>query len=204
MINEEKEWDDIYKEYNLEQIPWHEDKPDKSLVNLLREKKVEIGIALDVCSGAGTNTVYLAKKGFNVTGIDISETATKISKRRAEKAGVLKNCKFFSGNILDIFLPKENFDFVFDRGCYHHIPKDNKPRFAKIISDSLKKGGKYYLICFSDKNAPWEKNVSKDEIRKNFNTYFTIGNIKNVPTREKTGRLLHFYHVMMTKKVDKF
>ncbi len=168
MVNDDEEWDDIYKKYSLEEIPWHEDKPDKAFIELIEKNKIKIGVALDVCSGAGSNTIYLAKNGFDVTTIDISETATKIAQKRAEEAKVAKQCQFFSGDILKFKMSENNYDFIFDRGCYHHIPRENKPKFAQIISDALKKGGKYYLICFSDKNPSWEKNVSKQEIRENF------------------------------------
>lgn len=130
----------------------------------------------------------------------MSETATKIAQQRAEKANVAKQCQFFSGDILKFKLPANTFDFIFDRGCYHHIIKKNKPKFAQIIANSLKQKGKYYLICFSDQNPPWEKNVSKEEIYENFSEHFKIASIKNVPTIEKTGRKLHFYHVLMIKK----
>jgi cyclopropane fatty-acyl-phospholipid synthase-like methyltransferase len=200
LIKEDEDWDDIYRDYSLEDIPWHSDEPDESLVDLLKNKKIKIGVALNVCSGAGTNSIYLAKNGFNVTGVDISKIATEISVKRAEDAGVSKSCKFLSGDMLKLKLPKNTFDFIFDRGCYHHISKKDKPYFVKIVSDTLKKGAKYFLICFSDKNPPWEKNVSKDEIRKNFSKYFNIGKIKGYPAIEKTGRKLDFYLTLMTKK----
>jgi cyclopropane fatty-acyl-phospholipid synthase-like methyltransferase len=200
LVNDDEEWEDIYKKYPLEEIPWHEDKPDKALKELIEKNKVKIGVALDICSGAGSNTIYLAKNGFYVTAIDISETATKIAQKRAEEAKVAKQCQFFSGDILKFKISEKTYDFIFDRGCYHHIPRENKPKFAQIISDTLKKGGKYYLICFSDKNPSWEKNVSKQEIHENFSKYFKIGPIKNVPTTEKTGRKLQFYHILMIKK----
>lgn len=200
LINENEEWDDVYKKYSLEEIPWHSDDPDPALISLTKKKKVKLGIALDVCSGAGSNSVYLAKKGFSVTGIDISKTATAIAKQRAENAGVLQECAFLSGDVLIMDIPKNTFDFVFDRGCYHHIPHPKKPHFARIIADCLKKGGAYFLICFSDKNPPWEQNVSKEEIKTNFLPYFRIGRIRDFPTYEKTGRLIHFYHTYMIKK----
>ena len=196
----DEEWEDIYKNYSLAEIPWHEDKPAEYLIDLLKNGDIKTGIALDVCSGAGTNAIYLAQKGFDVTGIDISETATKIAQKYANEKNISKHCKFFSGDVLKFKLSKNKFDFVFDRGCYHHIPKIDKPKFAKIISESLKKGGKYLLLCFSDKNPPWEKNVTKDEIKKNFSKYFDIGGIKDYPAIEKTGRKLEFYLTLMTKK----
>ena len=195
---EKEEWERIYREYPLEEIPWHSDEPADYLVDLLKKKKVKIGLALDVCSGAGTNAVYLAKKGFEVTGIDISQTAIKLAKKRAEEKGVSKKCEFFSGDVTEMKIPKNKYDFIFDRGCYHHISREDKPKFAKIISDALK-GGKYFLICFSDKNPPWEKNVSKEEIRGNFSKYFKIGKIKDLASVEKTGEK-YFYLVLMTKK----
>jgi len=200
LINENEEWDDVYKKYSLEEIPWHSDDPDPALVSLLKKKKAKLGIALDVCSGAGSNSIYLAKKGFSVTAIDISATATAIAKQRAKTMGFAQKCNFLSDNVLTMKLPKNTFDFVFDRGCYHHIPHSEKQHFARIISESLKQEGQYYLICFSDKNPPWEQNVSKEEIYRKFSPYFNIDEINIVPTIEKTGRKINFYHVRMTKK----
>jgi cyclopropane fatty-acyl-phospholipid synthase-like methyltransferase len=98
-------------------------------------------------------------------------------------------------------LPKEKYDFVFDRGCYHHIPQEDKPEFARMIYDTLKENGVYFLSCFSDKNPPWEKNVSKEEIRTNFSPYFTIEQIKDYKGIEgPTGRIIYFYLVYMKKK----
>ena len=64
MIKEEEDWEGIYREHFLEEIPWHEDEPAEYLVDLLNKREIKIGVALDVCSGAGTNTVYLAETGF--------------------------------------------------------------------------------------------------------------------------------------------
>ena len=52
MIDENESWDDIYREYSLEEIPWHSDEPDENLVDLLKNKVIKIGIALDICSSA--------------------------------------------------------------------------------------------------------------------------------------------------------
>ncbi|UCF13715.1 MAG: methyltransferase domain-containing protein [Thermoplasmatales archaeon] len=108
MIEEDEEWEDIYRKYPLEEIPWHSDEPDKNLIEVLRKKNIKIGYALDVCSGAGTNSVFLAEKGFDVTGIDISETAMIIGRQRAEKAGISEKCKFFSGDIFKRNYQKTN------------------------------------------------------------------------------------------------
>lgn len=198
--NDKSSWEAIYKERSLEEIPWHSEKPAEYLVELLQKKEVKVGFALDVCSGAGTNATYLAKKGFDVTGVDISQTATKHAEHRAKREGVSKKCRFFSGDLTKMNLSKERFDFIFDRGCYHHISEDDKPRFVRTINESLKKGGKYFSSCFTYKNPPSEKNVSKEEIMENFSQYFEIATIEDFATMEKTGRELHFYLALMAKR----
>jgi SAM-dependent methyltransferase len=47
------------------------------------------GRALDLATGEGRNAVFLAKKGFTVDGIDLSEVALRKAKRLARENGVL-------------------------------------------------------------------------------------------------------------------
>jgi 2-polyprenyl-3-methyl-5-hydroxy-6-metoxy-1,4-benzoquinol methylase len=66
-----EEWDEAYR-HPLGQLPWELGRPRPHLVELVESGIIKSGKALDVCCGAGTNTVYLATKGFIATGIDIS------------------------------------------------------------------------------------------------------------------------------------
>lgn len=195
-------WEKIYKEKPLKEIPWHSDFPPKRLKKLVENNEIEIGKVLDVCSGAGTNSIYLAEEGFEVTGIDISEQAVKIAKERAEKKGVLERCKFYSKDVLKAELPLNSFNFIIDRGCYHHIPQKKKPEFVQKVHDSLKPGGKYLLYCFSDKNAPWKKNVSLNEIYTNFKGLFEIKEIKDKIWTEPSGKKIYLYQVLSVKDIN--
>lgn len=46
------------------------------------------GRALDVACGGGRNALYLAQRGFDVTGIDISHEALRLAKHRAAATGL--------------------------------------------------------------------------------------------------------------------
>lgn len=96
------------------------------------------GKALDICCWVGTNTVYLAQQGFEVTGIDISSRAIEYAKEKARQAKV--EIRFIVGN--SVHLPFENseFDFVFDMGCFHHIHVEDREAYIAGISRVLKKG----------------------------------------------------------------
>jgi SAM-dependent methyltransferase len=46
------------------------------------------GVALDVAGGAGRNAVWLARRGFRVTVVDVSPVGLALARRRAAAAGV--------------------------------------------------------------------------------------------------------------------
>ena len=144
-------WKRVYEIYPLEDLPWELSRPREVLVELLESNKVKKGKALDICCGAGTNTVYIASKGFETTGIDISPKAIEIAKEKARKAGV--KIRFIAGNALHLPFNDEEFDFIFDMGCFHHILPEDRELFIKGVHRTLKTGGKYLLTCFSYKNG---------------------------------------------------
>lgn len=139
------EWDQIYRKYTLESLVWELGKPRKILVNLVEKGLVKEGKALDICCGAGTNAVYLAQKGFEVTGIDISSKAIEYAKQKAEQANV--KIRLMVQNFLKLSFNDEEFDFVFDMGCFHHVEVEDRNTFIKEVYRVLKK--KVALICLS-------------------------------------------------------
>lgn len=197
----DRDWETVYRDRPLSEIPWHSEKPPEFLVELLRNGEIKKGNALDICSGAGTNSVFLAKKGFEVMGVDISKTAVDYSRKRAQRAGVAERCNFISADVLELPFPRDRFDFAFDRGCYHGLSDEKKVEFVKKVFSALKPGGKYLLTVFSDKNPDWDLNVSKNEIQQNFSEFFKIGEIREMDdVVDSTGRKHDFYVILMTKK----
>ena len=54
-------------------------------------KDLKPGTALDVCMGEGRNSIFLAGRGWNVTGFDVSDVAVMNARAKAAKAGVKFN-----------------------------------------------------------------------------------------------------------------
>ena len=81
-------WDETYRHHGYKELPWETVEPDKELVRILKQKKITKCKVLDIGCGAGTNSIFLAKNGFDVTGIDISPIAISIAKVRAKEAGL--------------------------------------------------------------------------------------------------------------------
>ena len=70
------EMEDIYSTLPLEAIPWNVETPPKTLVELVKSEKVKPCKTIDLGCGIGYYAIYLANMGFDVTGIDISPTAS--------------------------------------------------------------------------------------------------------------------------------
>lgn len=90
------------------------------------------GKALDIAMGEGRNGVYLATKGFDVTGVDISEKGLEKARKLATERGVS-----ISTRVVDLQehqLEKNAYDVVL---CSYYLQRDLFPQ----IIQALKSGG---------------------------------------------------------------
>jgi SAM-dependent methyltransferase len=76
-LNDKLKWD---KKYENTPSLLEKREPSKKLINLLTKAKGKK--ALDVASGAGRNSIYLATNGFEVEAIDISQVALNELKKK--------------------------------------------------------------------------------------------------------------------------
>jgi len=77
------------------------------------------GRVLDLCCSSGRYALNLAKKGFNVTGVDISPIAIKQAKKTAEKTNLKNRVEFLVGDarkVSKLLEKKESFDAIINTG----------------------------------------------------------------------------------------
>jgi ubiquinone/menaquinone biosynthesis C-methylase UbiE len=196
--SEYDEWDQIYRKYPLESLGWELGRPRQVLVEFVEKGLVKKGKALDVCCGAGTNTVYLAQKGFEVTAMDISTKAIEYAKKKAEQAKVKIN--FMLQSFVNLPFVGAEFDFVFDMGCFHHVQVEDRHKFITGVHRVLKNGGIYLLTCFSYKNGPAWNHFTKKQLIDLFSNYFEMGEFRQISSIEGDGVRRFFYTVLMKKK----
>jgi 2-polyprenyl-3-methyl-5-hydroxy-6-metoxy-1,4-benzoquinol methylase len=140
-------WDNVYKDTPLEEIPWRSESAPW-LYQFIEDKTIPVGTVLDLGCGTGEKSIYLAKEGFNVVGVDISKTAIKHAREFADKAGV--KVEFYNKDATNLsFLKDKTFDFVLDFANLHGIAKEKQPRYVQEIAKHLKPKGLFFLRCFS-------------------------------------------------------
>ena len=198
MVSSNNEWDQIYQKYPLEELGWELGKPRPILREYVEKGFLKKGKALDICCGAGTNTVYLAEKGFEVIGIDISPTAIGYAEKKAAQSKVQVSLKV--QDFLELPFEDEEFDFVFDIGCFHHVKPEDRAKFINGVHRVLKKRGSYMLTCFSYKNGPAWNHFTRQQLIDLFSGLFEMGEFRHYPSKEGDGVTRYFYTVLMKKK----
>jgi SAM-dependent methyltransferase len=175
------DWETLYKSQRVETMPWYNENFDSDLEKELDERKI-IGNShhkfLDLGTGPATQAIWLVKRGFNVTGSDLSEAAINRARQIYAKE---KNVNFIVDDILHSKLKGNEFDYIFDRGCFHVLlPADRQKYISKIKQILKERNGILFLKCFSDKEPRQEGpyKFSPDGIRDLFNKSFRIDSIK--------------------------
>jgi SAM-dependent methyltransferase len=69
------------------------------MIRLLETYGKKSGDLLDLCCGNGRISVFMAKRGFNALGVDISEAFLKDGSRKAQEHGVSDRVTFLKGDV---------------------------------------------------------------------------------------------------------
>ncbi len=147
-------------------------RPDKNLVDIIKRGLIGKGRVLDLCTGVGTQAIYLAKQGFEVYGIEISATAFNIANERSIEKNVA--CNLTLGDAVHLSYPDKFFSFAFDRGCFHTVKPELREKFVSGVHRVLEKNDKYFLMCFSWRNGSAWNHFTKEDIVGYFSGNFEI------------------------------
>src|SRR5947207_8623932 len=73
-----------------EDLPWHSTNLPQLLVDAVHQRKTP-GKALDLGCGTGVYSVYLARQGYEVTGLDFIPQALEMARKRSATENVSVN-----------------------------------------------------------------------------------------------------------------
>jgi len=137
-------WRATYEETPYNQLPWFDPDPSPVVVGAVEGGFLPAGAAvLDIGCGAGSNVLYLARKGFRAHGIDISPGAIRAAEARAQAEGLTIDVR--TGDALAIADPAESYGGLVDIGCFHTIPIGRRPDYAREVARILRPDGSFVL-----------------------------------------------------------
>jgi len=158
--------------YLLGRSPWDTEITPPEVVELIGGGELPPGRALDLGCGTGTNTIYLARHGWEAVGVDFAMLAIWRARRKAGRAGL--ECRFYRADVTDLSFLANRFDLVLDIGCLHSLSQEARLRYAAEVTRLVRPGGLYMLYAFTPRHKAGPRGVSPDEVRRLFTPPFVV------------------------------
>ncbi|OLS25568.1 MAG: Glycine/sarcosine/dimethylglycine N-methyltransferase [Candidatus Heimdallarchaeota archaeon LC_2] len=103
---------------------------------------------LDLGCGAGASSWYLAREGFNVKGVDGSQSAIDKARKYLLKENLI--AEFQVVDFVKTPFTDHYFDCVIDIASIQHNPKSLIPRIIDEVHRVLKPNGKFFGIMVAE------------------------------------------------------
>lgn len=143
---------------------------------------------LDIGSGPGDISAWLADAGYSVVGIEKEPAALVVARHEHPQR---ENLQFREIDFLDQDSSElGSFDLAVDRGCMHQMSKQKRPTYLVKLSACLKPGGVFCLFHrFGEKDR--ERGISPDYLVELFADDFDI--LENQPHRFESRHAKNIY-----------
>ncbi len=149
----------------------------KEAIGFLKEHlhQVKKGRAFVPAMGEGRNAIYLAKHGFKVDGVDLSEVAVDraVEAARHQKADI----KGIVADLTTYQYPNETYDFIVLSLFY--MP-NLMPKFKK----TLKRGGHIMIYVKADNGKPTQQNSPDDFLVKGSDLKTALRDFETISYKE--------------------
>ena len=132
-------------------------------------RKPPFGRALDIGTGSGVWGVWLAKRGWQVTGVDLVEKALTRARNRAEKEQVEITVKRADVTALRKAGIEPGFRLLLDTGTFHGLGEADRQAMGRELDAVADREATVILDCFAPRRrGPLPRGVSRAEIEQAF------------------------------------
>ncbi|NCP88142.1 MAG: SAM-dependent methyltransferase [Anaerolineae bacterium CG_4_9_14_3_um_filter_57_17] len=107
------------------------------------------GRALDLGCGTGTNSITLARAGWQVIGVDFAFHAIQQARQKAQQAALSVDLRV--GDVTRLENISGRFDLALDIGCFHGLTPRLQESYLQTLTPRLVAGG-HWLVYAMRKN----------------------------------------------------
>ncbi len=196
--------EDFHELYAQKRTPWDTGRPDHNLVRMVDEGIIGPARILDIGCGTGTDALWLAGHGFEVTGIDLVDTALAEARKRGAEQGV--DCNFIKAIFPAEPIQGAPFALAYDRGCFHS-QKDSSARkeFAMAVAAALVDRGVWLSLVGScddpDPGDPGPPRLTMAEVAGCVEPFFEIELIQKTFIESNRGDRHRAWVCLFRKRV---
>ena len=167
--------------YRLGVTPWESagEAGKQQLASLLereeQERAVPYGKALDLGCGRGLHSMDLARRGWEVTAIDVVPKAIQDAKKRAAERGVPVDFLVADVTAMSATDVGEGFTFFLDVGCFHGLTDRQRLAMAERVTDVATADATLLLLAFQPgKRGPLPRGASRQDVERFFDRWAVV------------------------------
>lgn len=155
-----------------EELAEHPPFADKLLALVAREeegREAPYGRALDIGTGSGVWGVRLAKRGWEVTGVDSVEKALARARERSEEEGV--DVQLVHGDVTRLreTAVGTGFRLLLDTGTFHGLADAQREAMGRELSAVASPDAALILDCFAPRRrGPLPSGASRADVERSF------------------------------------
>ena len=178
--------------YRFGFVPWDGNPLPKSLTDLVEgdghSSPLAPGRALDLGCGTGDNSIYLAKHGWQVTGIDF--VAKAVDKARAKAAAGNVDVKIEQGDVTRLCEEDvgSNFALIVDNGCLHGLSDEDRYDYVREVTAAAAPDARLLLVEFIRGGSYGVRGIDPDEVEERFASGWTMVSSGSEPSMDHNGK----------------
>jgi cyclopropane fatty-acyl-phospholipid synthase-like methyltransferase len=182
--------------YRLGFVPWDGHPLATSLRSLIEgDGALPPGTALDLGCGTGDNSIYLAKHGWQVTGVDFVAKAVDKARAKAEANKVTVSFARADVTRLSTEGVGSNFGLIVDNGCLHGMSPEDRDAYVREVTAVAAPDARLLLVEFVTGGSYGVPGIDPDEVKKRFAADWTLLSSGDEPALDHNGKNPARYYV---------
>jgi SAM-dependent methyltransferase len=175
--------------YRLGFAPWDGHPLANSLTDLIEgDGALAPGTALDLGCGTGDTSIYLAKHGWQVTGVDFVAKAVDKARAKAEADKVAVNFAMADVTRLSSEGVGSNFGLIVDNGCLHGMSAEARDAYVREVTAVAAPDARLLLCEFIPGGTFGVPGIDPAEVERRFAVSWTPLASGSEPAMDHNGK----------------
>ena len=175
--------------YRLGFTPWDGHPLPTSLTNLIEgDHTPSPGKALDIGCGTGDNSIYLARHGWHVTGVDYVQRAVDRARAKASASGV--DVRFEQADVTRLCEEGigSDFELIVDNGCLHGMNDEDRSDYVREVTATAAAEARLLLVELIPGGSYGVPGIEPSEVARRFEDTWTPLSSGSEPAMDHNGK----------------
>jgi SAM-dependent methyltransferase len=161
--------------YRIGFTPWDGHALSSALQELIEgPAALPAGTAIDIGCGTGDASIYLARRGWRVTGVDVAAKALEKARAKAAAADVRVDFTRADATRLSSAGVGKGFSLILDSGCLHGMSDAARDRYVAELSAVAAPQTRLLIFAFTPGGQTGVRGIDHAEIERRFTPHWML------------------------------